>query len=69
MDQVVQHGIGNIMSKTIEYLDPDNKHPFHISYDVDGVDPSIASQTGTLYRDGLDHREACHIVKRLAHER
>ena len=66
MDHVDKYGIGKVMKMTMDYLDPHNRNPFHISFDVDGVDPSIASQTGTRYRDGLNHREACHIVRRLA---
>jgi arginase family enzyme len=53
----------------MEYLDPENKHPFHLSFDVDAIDPESASQTGTRFRYGLSARESVHIVRRLAHER
>lgn len=69
MDHVDKYGIGEVMSQTINYLDPDGKHPFHLSFDVDGMDPLTVSQTGTLYRYGLSPRESVHIVRRLAHER
>lgn len=44
------------MTQAIKYLDPECISPFHISFDLDAVDPYIASQTGTTYRDGLTHR-------------
>ena len=69
MDHVDKIGIGKVMSETIEYLDPQNRHPFHLSMDVDGIDPEAVSQTGTLFRYGLSPREAVHIVRRLVHER
>ena len=69
MDHVDKYGIGKIMDMAIEYLDPHDQYPFHISFDVDGADPYLVNQTGTLFRDGLNHRESCHIVRRLANER
>lgn len=67
MDHIQKFGIGEVMSQTIDYLDPNDKHPFHISFDVDATDPYIATQTGTRYRYGLEGRESVHIVRRLAH--
>jgi arginase len=69
MDHVDKYGIGDVMRQTIQHLDPDNKYPFHISFDVDGIDPEVVSQTGTLFRYGLSARESVHIVRRLVHER
>ena len=40
-----------------------------MSFDVDGIDPSVVGQTGTLFRYGLSGRESVHIVRRLVHER
>lgn len=56
MDHVEKFGIGEVMSQTIEYLDPNDKHPFHISFDVDVADPYLATQTGTRFRYGLEGR-------------
>jgi arginase len=69
MDHVEKFGIGEIMNQTIDYLDPNDKHPFHISFDVDVADPYLATQTGTRFRYGLEGRESVHIIRRLAHER
>ena len=69
MDHVDKYGIGNVMKQAIEYLDPKGDAPFHISFDVDGLDPDVFNQTGTLFRYGLTPREGCHIIRRVAHER
>lgn len=69
MDHVDKYGIGNVMKQAIEYLDPKGDSPFHISFDVDSIDPQNFNQTGTLFRYGLSPREGCHIIRRVAHER
>lgn len=69
MEHVQKLGIGEVMNQTFEYLDSTGEHPIHLSYDLDGIDPYIVNQTGTVARDGLSHREACHIVKRIVKER
>ena len=69
MAHVDKLGIGEVMTQAIKHLDPNNKNAFHISFDLDAVDPYIVNQTGTVFRDGLNHREACHIVKRIVNER
>lgn len=56
MDHVIKYGIGEVMTQAIKYLDPNGNSPFHISFDLDAVDPYQASQTGTMYRTGLSHR-------------
>jgi hypothetical protein len=40
----------------MSYLDSNTEAPFHISFDVSGADAIFAGQTGTVFRDGLDHR-------------
>lgn len=57
------------MTRAINYLDPEGTSPFHISFDLNALDPYQASQTGTVYRDGLSHKESCHIVRRVINER
>ena len=56
MDHVDQYGIGEVMRQTIEYLDPKKESPFHLSFDVDGIDPEFVGQTGALCRYGLSGR-------------
>lgn len=69
MDHIDKYGIGLVMTMALEYLDPNNNSPFHISFDVDSVDPDLVGQTGTRFRYGLTPRESVHIVRRVAHER
>jgi arginase len=61
------------MRQALEYLDPKltskESAPFHISFDIDAMDPKFCQATGTKYRGGLTPREACHIVRRTCWER
>jgi arginase len=53
MDHVVDLGIGEVISQAIDYLDPKGERPFHISFDIDAIDPNLAQGTGTKFRGGL----------------
>jgi arginase len=67
MHEVLKHGIGTVMDMALNYLNRDGKsHPIHISFDVDGVDPSVAYGTGTKARGGLLYREAQYIIREVA---
>jgi arginase family enzyme len=39
MDHVTQLGIGEVLNQAIAYLDPVGNKPFHISFDIDAIDP------------------------------
>ena len=41
------------MRQAIDYLDKEGDKPFHISFDVDAIDPMGAVGTGTKFRGGL----------------
>jgi arginase len=69
MDHIDKFGIGNVMTQAIQHLDPKDDCPFHISFDVDVMDPDFVSQTGTTFRYGLSPREAVHIIRRTVFER
>ena len=56
IDHIEKYGMGKVMTEALQYLDRRGDAPFHISYDIDSLDPSIANQTATLFRDGLTHR-------------
>ena len=56
MEHVIKYGIGEVMTQALKYLDPKQESPFHISFDIDGIDPYQVSQTGTVFRDGLSHK-------------
>jgi arginase len=67
MHEVLRFGIGEVMKQTLEYLNQDGKsHPLHISFDIDGVDPSVAYGTGTRARGGILYREAHYIIRETA---
>ncbi len=67
MHEVLKYGIGQVMEKALAYLFEDGKeHPLHISFDIDGIDPSVAYGTGTKARGGLLYREAHYIVREAA---
>lgn len=57
------------MRQTFEYLDPVGDKPFHISFDIDAIDPHFAFGTGTKFRGGLTPIEANQIVRATAHYR
>ena len=47
-------------------IDPNKRSPFHLSLDIDSVDPHFAPGTGTCARGGLTYREAHYICEELA---
>ena len=57
------------MRQAIQYLDPIGDKPFHISFDIDAIDPTGAIGTGTKFRGGLRPIQANHIVRKVAHAR
>lgn len=61
-------GIANVMDEALEYLECDQKHsnPIHVSWDVDGCDPSFIKATGTKSRCGISERESHFILRRIA---
>lgn len=61
-------GIGRVMKEALEYLQCDKEHsnPVHVSWDVDGCDPSFIKATGTKSRCGLSERESHYILRRIA---
>lgn len=67
-DIELKGGIGNIMNEALEYLQCDSQHsnPIHVSFDVDGCDPSFLTATGTKSRCGLSERESHFMLKRIA---
>jgi len=69
MDDVTELGIGQVMREILAYFNSDGKsHPIHVSFDIDGIDPMFAPQTGTKARGGLTDREAKFILRKLAKE-
>ncbi len=69
MDHVLDLGIGEVVRQAINYLDPNGDKPFHISFDVDAIDPNQCLATGTKFRGGLRPSEGNYIIRKVAQER
>ncbi len=61
-------GIHSVMKEVFSYLGMDeNKNiPIHVSWDIDGCDPSFIEATGTKSRCGISEREAHYILQKIA---
>jgi len=66
MQDIDRHGIGSVMEMALERIDRKGVRPLHLSFDIDGCDPTIAPGTGTLARGGLSYRESHYVCERLA---
>lgn len=53
MDDVKEKGIETVMNEALEYLEATGKRKFHLSLDVDVMDPLFIPGTGTPVVDGL----------------
>lgn len=65
-DDVRDHGIRKVLSHCVNHVDPENKRQFHLSFDIDALDPSIAPATGTAVPNGLTLEEGEFICEELA---
>ncbi|KNE64043.1 arginase [Allomyces macrogynus ATCC 38327] len=65
MTEVDRYGIGQVVEMALDHVNPNRDRPIHLSYDVDGLDPSVAPATGTPVRGGLTFREGHYICERL----
>lgn len=63
MHEVDKWGIGKVVDMALDYLGRDC--PIHLSFDVDGLDPSVAPATGTPVRGGLTFREGHYIMEAI----
>ncbi|MCP5020560.1 MAG: arginase [bacterium] len=66
MKEVDQHGIHLAMKEAIEIASRGTAG-FHLSFDLDGTDPSVAPGVGTPVPGGISYREA-HTVLELCAE-
>ncbi|KAM8945537.1 arginase-1 [Pelodytes ibericus] len=65
MSDVDELSISKVMEETLEYLIGKKKRPIHLSFDIDGLDPSVAPATGTPVSGGLSYREGMYITEEL----
>ncbi|MDF1839612.1 MAG: arginase [Planctomycetota bacterium] len=66
MKEVDQHGIHKVMEEAIQ-IATNGTAGFHMSFDLDGTDPSVAPGVGTPVPGGISFREA-HTVLELCAE-
>jgi arginase len=68
MHDIDKYGIGKVMEMALDHVQGGGRpeRPLHLSYDIDGVDPSIAPSTGTTVSGGLSYREAHFVAEACA---
>lgn len=47
MHDVDKYGIGKVVEKALDVVNPNRDLPIHLSFDVDALDPTVAPSTGT----------------------
>ena len=65
MHEVDKYGIGKVVELALDHVNPNRDLPIHLSFDVDGLDPSVAPSTGTPVRGGLTFREGHYICEAI----
>ncbi len=67
MKDIDERGMPDVMRDAIAIASGPEAEPFHVSFDVDGVDPEHAPGVGTPVQGGLTYREA-HLAMELVAE-
>ncbi len=65
VDDIQKQGIEKILEQSLEHLKDCDK--IYVSFDVDGMDPSVSKGTGTCVDDGVlfeDAQKLCNILSR-----
>ncbi|GAC1615125.1 MAG: arginase [Vulcanimicrobiaceae bacterium] len=65
MSDIDKLGMTSVMEKALDVAGRDARS-VHVSFDMDGIDPSEAPGTGTPVKGGLSYREAHLIMEMLA---
>jgi arginase len=65
MRDIDEQGMAAVAKKVLEIVN-NGTDGFHLSFDVDGLDPEIAPGTGTRVKGGVDFREAHLFMENLA---
>ncbi|KAG8778307.1 Arginase, catabolizes arginine to ornithine and urea [Serendipita sp. 397] len=66
MHEVDKYGIGEVVERALDAVNPHRDRPIHLTFDVDALDPSVAPSTGTPVRGGLTFREGHYICEAIA---
>jgi agmatinase len=64
--EVREQGAKTIVDKILAQLKAENIDELYVSYDIDALDDSVASATGTPEPDGMDMKETMLILTELA---
>ena len=64
--EVKEKGVNHIIQNILAQLDSENIDELYVSFDIDAIDDSYASATGTPEPDGLMPNEAMSILEALA---
>lgn len=64
--EVKEQGVEAVIEKIITQLKADNIDEVYVSFDIDALDESFASATGTPEPDGLSPNEAMQILRAVA---
>ena len=65
MREIDERGIGEVMREVLDIVN-DGTAGFHLSFDLDGLDPEIAPGVGTPVRGGINFREAHTLMETIA---
>ncbi|XP_077994491.1 arginase, hepatic-like [Glandiceps talaboti] len=60
-----QIGLDEVLRRAMDAINPKRDRPFHVSFDIDSLDPSIAPSTGTPVNGGLTFREGMYIAEEV----
>ncbi len=68
MLEIDRQSIAKVIEETIIYFKAKKIDHLHISFDLDSVDPSIATGVGTPVPGGLSYREVHYIMETIAEQ-
>ncbi len=68
MRDIDEHGMAKVARKAMEIV-TNGTAGFHVSFDVDGCDPSVIPGSGTLVHGGVRYREAHLLLEYCADSR
>ncbi|BFZ13680.1 hypothetical protein BsWGS_16719 [Bradybaena similaris] len=66
MQEVDTYGIREVVDRALNQIDPSGSRPIHLSFDVDGMDPTLTPSTGTPVPGGLSLRETFYLAEKIA---
>lgn len=64
-EKIHQQGIEAVMTEVLKQMEETGLKHFHLSYDIDAIDPRIAPGTGVPEKDGINLFEAKYILAEL----